>query len=72
MIIVTYPNDLYYIESVVIHDGVTNIADSAFSGCKNLEYVYFTGTQEEWKNILIGKDNGYLIDAIIVYEYIPE
>ena len=71
-IIVTYPYDLYYIESVVIHDGVTNIADSAFSKCEKLEYVYFTGTQEEWKNILIGKDNGYLIDAIIVYEYIPE
>ena len=69
---VTYPIDLFYIESVVIHDGVTNIADFAFSGCINLEYVYFTGTQEEWKNIIIGENNDYLIEAIIVYEYVPE
>ena len=66
------PEDLEYIESVVIHNGVTNIADSAFSGCENLEYVYFTGTQEEWKNIIIGENNDYLIEAIIVYEYVPE
>ena len=68
-------NAFYYsstIESVVIHNGVTNIAASAFSGCGNLEYVYFTGTQEEWKKIVIGSDNDCLINAIIVYEYIAE
>ena len=69
---INYPDDFYYIESVVIHKGVTNIADSAFSGCENLEYVYFTGTQEEWKNIVFGEHNDNLINAIIVYEYIPE
>ena len=66
------PEDLKYIESVVIHNGVTNIADSAFSGCNHLEYVYFTGTQEEWKKVVIGTNNDYLIDAIIVYEYVAE
>ena len=66
------PEDLRYIESVVIHNGVTNIADSAFSGCNYLEYVYFTGTQEEWKKVVIGSNNDYLIEAIIVYEYVAE
>ena len=60
------------IKSIVIHNGVTNIAASAFSGCENLEYVYFTGTQEEWKKIVIGSDNDCLINAIIVYEYVAE
>ena len=43
-----------------------------FFYCQNLEYVYFTGTQEEWKKVVIGSDNDYLIDAIIVYEYVAE
>ena len=69
---VASPTDLKNIESIVIHNGVTNIAASAFSGCENLEYVYFTGTQAEWKKIVIGSDNDCLINAIIVYEYVAE
>jgi hypothetical protein len=60
------------IKSVVIHNGVTNIANYAFYGCEDLEYVYFTGTQEEWKKVVIGENNDCLINAIIVYEYVVE
>ncbi|MBO7326807.1 MAG: leucine-rich repeat domain-containing protein, partial [Clostridia bacterium] len=58
--------------SVTIGSGVTIIGNQAFYYCKSLTDVYFTGTEEEWNQIVIGWDNGYLTNATIHYNYVPE
>ena len=65
-------SDCEGLTSVTIGNGVTTIGDSAFSGCSNLKDVYYTGTAEEWAQILIGSYNGSLINATIHYNYVPE
>ena len=62
-------NQLY---SVVIGDGVASIGNSAFDGCWGLRNVYYTGSDEQWKTIIIGSDNSYLTNATIHYNYVPE
>ena len=53
--------------SITIPDSVTSIGDSAFRGCSSLKDVYYSGTQEQWKKISIGRNNGYLTSATIHY-----
>ena len=53
--------------SVTIPSSVTSIKDRAFSGCSKLKNVYYPGTEEEWKNISIGRYNYPLTDATIHY-----
>ena len=55
--------------SVVIPNSVTSIGSSAFSGCTSLADVYYSGTADEWKAIVIsstGQD--CLINATIHYD----
>ena len=62
----------YSLVSVVIPDSVTSICDEAFAyGCSKITDVYYTGTEEEWADIVIG-DNHYLTRATIHYNYVPE
>ncbi|MBO5777105.1 MAG: leucine-rich repeat domain-containing protein, partial [Clostridia bacterium] len=58
--------------SVTIGSGVTTIGKQAFYSCNSLTDVYFTGTEEEWNQIVIGWDNGCLTNATIHYNYVPE
>ena len=58
--------------SVTIPDSVTSIGNYAFYYCNNLKNVYYTGSEEEWKAILIGGGNSYLTNATIHYNYVPE
>jgi hypothetical protein len=60
------------LRSVTIPDSVTSIGDFAFSWCKKLETVYYTGTEEEWAAISIGRNNDYILNATIIYNYVPE
>ena len=53
--------------SVTIPSSVTSIGSSAFEYCNNLKDIYYPGTEEEWKNISIGKYNYPLTDATIHY-----
>ncbi len=53
--------------SVIISNSVTNIDNYAFYTF-NLTDVYYTGTEEEWNNITIGKYNAFSI-ATIHYNY---
>ena len=61
------------LKSVSIPDSVTSIDDYAFYRCSSLTTVYYTGTEEEWAAISIDSSgNGYLINANIIYNYVPE
>lgn len=54
--------------SITIPDSVTHIGSSVFS--ENLTDVYYTGTEEQWKQIEIGYFNDSLIKATIHYNSI--
>ena len=53
--------------AVSIPKSVTSISYSAFEDCKNLKDVYYTGTEEAWKHILMGSFNDPLENAGIRY-----
>ena len=58
--------------SVTIQSSVTNIDMQAFHNCIDLTTVYYTGTEEQWNNIVIGENNEYLLNANIVFNYTGE
>ena len=65
-------NNAFYectsLTSITIPDSVSSIGYSAFSGCVNLENVYYTGTEEQWRNeTRIKKGNSPLTSATIHY-----
>lgn len=62
----------YSLQSAVISASVTSIEDMAFFECEKLTDVYYTGTEEQWKQILIGEQNEALIGATVHYNYILE
>lgn len=51
--------------AVTIPVTVTSIGNGAFYNCRNLTDVYYTGTQEQWNQIVIGSDNDFLHNATI-------
>jgi hypothetical protein len=51
---------------------VTSIGEWAFYFCRNLTTVNYKGTQEQWEQISIGKNNEYLTGAAINYNYIGD
>ena len=53
--------------SVTIPNSVTTIGEYAFSGCSSLKDVYYSGSEEQWKNISIASDNYELLNAAIHY-----
>ena len=55
--------------SVTIGDGVTSIGYGAFDGCDSLTTVYYTGSEAEWNEIGIGRNNDELLNAEIVFNY---
>ena len=57
--------------NVNIPSSVTSIKDSAFRDCTSLKDVYYTGTKEEWNNIIIDSNNSCLRNATIYYNYEP-
>lgn len=55
------------LNSITISKSVTNIEDYAFLNCSNLYTIYYTGTEEQWKDITIGICNDTLKKATINY-----
>lgn len=72
--------DIYYsafagcreLTTIVIPDTVKKINDEAFYDCDSLTTVYYTGTEEQWNELYIGRNNSCLTDADIVFDYSAE
>lgn len=56
------------LESIVIGAGVTHIGENAFKNCTALKDVYYTGTQEQWNEIVI-ETEGTFENVNIHYNY---
>ncbi len=50
---------------ITIPDSVTSIGVSAFAGCNALADVYYNGTQKQWSEISINRNNTYLTNATV-------
>ena len=57
------------LKSVIIPTSVTSIENYAFDGCSSLNTVNYRGTQTQWNNMSIHKDNSELTNANKVYNY---
>ncbi len=55
--------------TVNIGDNVTIIPSYAFYNCNGLKTVFYAGTEEQWKAISIGSNNGDLISATRFYNH---
>lgn len=55
------------LESISIPNSVTSIENSAFYSCSRLQDVYYTGSEEQWKQIQISSYNEDLQNATIHY-----
>lgn len=55
--------------NIVFPSDVTHIGRQAFLYTSRLNDVYYCGTASEWEQITIGKENDYLLNANIHYNY---
>ena len=53
--------------TITIPAGVTEVEKEAFMNVNNLKYIYFGGTQDQWNNITIGRNNDALYKATIIF-----
>ena len=58
-----FPN----LTEVMIPTSVTEISNSAFRTCDSITDVYYSGTEEQWKTIVVGSNNESIIGANIHY-----
>ncbi len=56
------------LKSVKLPGSVTSIGSGAFRSCDSLADVYYSGTEKQWQEIVIGTDNDALTGAAIHYE----
>ena len=52
---------------ITIPDSVTSIDDWVFAGCDSLTTVYYSGSQDQWNDIIIGSYNDALHSANIIF-----
>ncbi len=57
------------LKSIVIPKNITEISEWAFSSCRELTDVYYTGSEEQWNQIVIGNGNNELNEAAITFNY---
>lgn len=58
----------YKMKSISIPASVTKISFCAFHQCKDLQDVYYDGTESEWNKIVIDSGNEYLTKATIHFK----
>ena len=51
--------------TVIIPKSVTKIASNVFKDCNILSTVFYSGTKEEWNNVTIMENNGWLNNVVI-------
>lgn len=59
------------LKTVILTSETKAIGTNAFKECTSLKYVYFVGSEEDWKNINIADGNESLENARIYYNCIP-
>ena len=63
-------DECYNLRKIVIPATVTEIYDGAFEDCHSLDTINYTGTEEQWNEIIIGDRNEPLMNATINYNYV--
>ena len=63
--------DCASLSSITIPKNIKSIEASAFYGCSSMTNVYYSGSEEDWNEIEIGKYNDPLLNAEIHYNYVP-
>ncbi len=56
------------ITSVILPDSITSIGESVFEGCDNLTSVVYNGTEEQWSNVSVDRDNNKLNEVLEFYQ----
>ncbi len=56
------------ITKAILDSRITSIGENTFSSCYNLTDIYYSGTEEQWNQIVIGDNNEYLYNANIHYD----
>lgn len=64
-------NGVFYncsnLNKIIISNSVKSIGDNAFFWCSALEDVYYIGSKEEWKNVIISKGNSWLSESATIH-----
>lgn len=53
--------------SVAVPEVLKNVGDRAFYSCDNLSYVFYGGSENQWKNISKGENNIRFVNAFVHY-----
>ncbi len=56
------------LKSIHLTADITEIKESAFESCKNLKTVYYEGSDKQWAEVKMGKNNTYLTKATVVFD----
>ena len=56
------------LESIVLPSTIEFISKNAFYGCESLNNVYYDGTSEDWKLVVIEENNNFLLNSTIQYK----
>ena len=59
------------LKTITLPQSLTVIDTGAFDYCSRLSDVYYTGTEAQWNEITINKNNDPLLNATIQYNYNP-
>ena len=57
------------LQEILIPSSVVKIYDSVFRNCKSISKVHYTGSLTDWKLIELGKNNDYLYNASIQFDW---